>query len=186
MTEFKTYDPPTQFLPTQTLPVQSVPLPASTVPPLLQELPPHPSPRRRPARGIDISYELTTHLVPSAYPRVTPFVPNIQPPAWSADKETWTASVERATEEVFEWKRLQLEGKLPTEEGQGSRKVLWNAVNRYARKGPRPRGHGTNTGKPLTLFFSHANGFHKEVRTISMVCKRIQRCEVRHRPGSRQ
>lgn len=162
--ETKTYPVLTSFLPCQTVPVQSVPLLPTTLPPLPEQLPPLPSPQRRPLPSIESQYELKTHLVPAAYPRVTPYIPDVQPPEWSDDKETWKANVERATEEVMGWKRKQHEGKLPGgAEGHGSTRVLWNCVNRYVRKGLKPDNHGNNIGKPLTLFFAHANGSHKEV-----------------------
>lgn len=167
MTDLKSHPVPASFLPYQVVPVQSVPLLPATVPPLPEQLPSLPSPQRRPAFSIQSQYELKTHLVPAAYPRVTPYIPDVQPPEWSDDKEKWKASVEKVTEEVMGWKRQQYEGKLPGGvEGHGSTRLLWNCVNRYVRKGSKPKGHGNNTGKPLTLFFAHANGLHKEVRSF--------------------
>jgi pimeloyl-ACP methyl ester carboxylesterase len=40
--------------------------------------------------------------------------------------------------------------------GEGSKKVLWNCINRYVKKGSRGESG-------LTLFFAHANGFFKEI-----------------------
>lgn len=161
-TPLTTYPAITSFQPTVPVPVQSLPLLPTTKPPLPDQLPPLPSRPRRPHPSIDSLYELTTHLVPAAYPRFTPFVPQAQQPQWSLDRETWKANVDKATEEVMQWKYAQHAGTIQGGlEGQGSTKLLWNSVNRYTRRGP--RDGSSSTGLPLTLFFSHANGFPKEV-----------------------
>ena len=158
-----TYPPVTSFEPTVSVPVQSLPLLPTTKPPLPEQLPSLPSRPRRPDPVIDALYELTTHLVPAAYPRFTPFVPPAQQPEWSPDRETWKANVDKATEEVMQWKYDQHADKVPGGlQGQGSTKLLWNCVNRYTRRAL-PQNGSNNTGLPLTLFFSHANGFPKEV-----------------------
>ncbi|KAI0346372.1 alpha/beta-hydrolase [Trametopsis cervina] len=158
-----TYPPITGFAPVITVPVQSLPLLPTTKPPVPQDFPSLPSQPRVPETAISSRYELTTHLVPAAYTRVTPFIPIPEQPAWSNDRETWKANVEKTAQEVMGPKIEQYEGKLPGgAEGKGNTHVLWNCVNRYTRKGLPPQ-RGGSTGKPLTLFFSHANGFPKEI-----------------------
>ncbi|KAI0087436.1 Alpha/Beta hydrolase protein [Irpex rosettiformis] len=159
-----TYPAITSFEPTVPVPVQSLPLLPATTPPLPEQLPLLPSRPRRPDPVVDSLYELTTHLVPAAYPRFTPFVPSAQQPEWSPDRETWKANVDKTTEEVMHWKYDQHAGKVSGGlQGQGSTKLLWNCVNRYTRRELLPQDGSNNTGLPLTLFFSHANGFPKEI-----------------------
>jgi hypothetical protein len=157
------YPPITDFKPTLPVVVQSLPLLPVTQPPLPQHLPPLPSQPRRLDSGIDLQYQLTTHLVPAAYPRLTPHI-SVQPPAWSSNRETWSANVNKATQEVMQWNTDLHGGKLLGD--HGSTKVLWNCLNRYTRRS-RPQNRLNNTGLPLTLLFSHANGFPKEVCVAS-------------------
>jgi hypothetical protein len=69
------------------------------------------------------------------------------------DKEERKRLSAQKTAEMLNAKRRQ--GK--TELGEGSKKLLWNCVNRYVK-------NGLSGQKGLTLFFVHANGFPKEVR----------------------
>ncbi|KAI0697027.1 Alpha/beta hydrolase family-domain-containing protein [Cytidiella melzeri] len=163
MSAFTTYPAVASFEATVPVPVQSLPLLPATKPPIPQQLPQLPSRPRRPDPVVDSLYELTTHLVPAAYPRITPHVPTTEQPEWSSDRKIFNANVDKATQEVMKWKIDQHAGKLSTGlEGQGSTEVLWNCVNRYTRRGRAQNGFN-NTGLPLTLFFSHANGFPKEI-----------------------
>lgn len=115
-------------------------------PPVLQSQPELPSPPRQPA--FDAPYSLTTHLFPAAYLRTSRLVPVPPPPPDTLTK------AER--QEFLSGTRQDLADLRVTVTPQGVPQVLWNCANRYIRKG--------STGKGVTLFFAHANGFPKEVR----------------------
>ena len=143
------FDPPTEPLawtsinPRPFVPLQRHPEP-STLPSL-------PSPPRRPAFS-DL-YTLSTHIVPAAYPRLTPDVPQPEVPDNSIGKEERNRIITQKATEMLGAKRRHSAASEPRE---GSRKLLWNCVNRYAR-------NDLTGQKGLTLFFAHANGFPKEV-----------------------
>ncbi|KAG1754813.1 Alpha/beta hydrolase family-domain-containing protein [Suillus paluster] len=103
------------------------------------EKPPLPSPARN--ELFNDNYIISTHLVPTARPRLTPDIPLPVVPEFS------TNASERRRE------ILQFSGRLS---GDRSEKLLWNCVNRYAKRVQDGR-------KGLTLFFTHANGFPKEI-----------------------
>lgn len=112
-----------------------------------------PSPVRPPQFGEH--YTRTTHLIPAAYPRSTPFTPAPAPPPPSgADRK---AIAEKVTHELYENNRLYSAGKL----GQARNyKPMWNCINCYRRTSATTKPNA----KVLTLFVTHANGFPKEVR----------------------
>ncbi|KDQ56901.1 hypothetical protein JAAARDRAFT_131855 [Jaapia argillacea MUCL 33604] len=123
-------------------------------PPGPLDLPSLPSPPR--SFSFESTYTLTTHIIPAAYPRSTPDVTLPVVNLRTTDKEVRKANVTKATQELLDIKDKSLKGELVG----GSRKVLWNCVNRYVRKGGRP----SNAGKrSVTLFCLHANGFPKEI-----------------------
>lgn len=131
---------------------------------------------------------MTTHLVPSAYPRYSHFVssklsslhPQIlnDPPhdlapknerrQWAEDRRE---AIIRKREAFVEMREEDVKNErdsfdLRALEGEKYKgPVLWNAVNRYARvKDPKdPRDFG------LTVVVCHANGLHKEVRYLSLL-----------------
>ena len=109
---------------------------------------------------LDEWYTLSTHLVPAARPRTTPYVPLPPLPQWSPNKNEFQASVQRTVDELVATKEAQGLGKLNHLEPNS--RQMWNCINRYVRRGFRPDG-GDRTG--ITLFMSHANGFPKEVCT---------------------
>ena len=133
-------------------------LPLETPPPIT-EFPPLPSPPRKSL--LDDAYTLTTHLVPAAYPRITPLLPEPDPPRFSADKNEYQKSVKETASQVLRTKTHQYDGGLPDE---GRHRQLWACTNRYVRKEKRPtKIDFPYTHRPVTLFFAHANGFPKEV-----------------------
>jgi hypothetical protein len=118
------------------------PPPASALP---NPLPSVPSPRSFP----DSRYIATSHVVPAAHLRSTPLAKSPPPPpapATASKAERRARNAERKA-----WVEAQ-----QTQCGRYER-VLWNTVNRYARKA----STGDRTG--VTLFLAHANGFPKEV-----------------------
>lgn len=132
-------------------------LPLETPPPIA-DFPPLPSPPRKSL--LDDTYTLTTHLIPAAYPRTTPYLPEARPPRFSADKKEFKESVKETLLEVLGTKQKQWDGELPDE---GRHRQLWACANRYVRKETKPtKIEYPYTHRPLTLFFAHANGFPKE------------------------
>ena len=145
-----TFPPPPHFdLPT----CNPSPLAPFDTPTKATTLPAVPSPPR--TSLLDEWYTLSTHLVPAAYPRVTPFLPLPALPKWTPNKDEFRAAVRKTVGEVLSTKEGQWKGvwdSLPPND-----RPLWNCVNRYVQKGLKGRGNGT------TLFLSHPNGFPKEV-----------------------
>ncbi|RPD76053.1 alpha/beta-hydrolase [Lentinus tigrinus ALCF2SS1-7] len=147
-----TYPPPGPYdLPT----CHPKPLKPSQTPPRDIQAPQLPTPPRKSL--LDEWYTLSTHLVPAACPRTTPFVPLPPLPQWSPNKDEFQASVQRVVDEVSATKEAQWLGKLDHLEPNS--RQMWICVNRYVRKGLRE----DDTGKGVTLFMSHANGFPKEI-----------------------
>ncbi|KAF5348071.1 hypothetical protein D9758_010029 [Tetrapyrgos nigripes] len=124
-------------------------------------LPQLPTPQRKPIWASDerIPYTLTTHIVPAAYWREEPDTGLPQAPSRSDDltKEERMKLV-RITEQKLRQLRQEAneeKAKLNGKIGAGRhQEVLWLCLNRYVRMSPVEGGH--------TLFFAHANGFHKE------------------------
>ncbi|KAF8734669.1 hypothetical protein AX14_003179 [Amanita brunnescens Koide BX004] len=130
-------------------------------PTLAQPLPALPSPHRAPQ--IHPSFALSTHIVPAAYIRSSPHVPRPPPsimpaPSLGTGKKPIKEEKLRKATEVRNW-LLEAREK-DADDGAGYKSVLWNCVNRYYRI---DSGRGRATGRGLTLFFAHANGFPKEV-----------------------
>jgi hypothetical protein len=114
-------------------------------------LPSLPSPPRQPA--FSHLYTLSTHIIPAAYPRLTADVSEPERvPDTGIDKEERKRIGDQRAGEMLAARWRQING----EPMEGSRKLLWNCVNRYAR-------NDMNGQKGLTLFLAHANGFPKEV-----------------------
>lgn len=96
------------------------------------------------------SYTVTTHLVPAAFPRSSPFVPLPAFPVHET-KDERAARIQRFTGEL-----LSLQAQHVPDQSGTQQTVLWNVLNRYVRK-------GIGGGSGLTLLMLHANGLHKEV-----------------------
>ncbi|KAJ3474644.1 hypothetical protein NLI96_g12343 [Meripilus lineatus] len=135
------YPRPTSFLPLNQLllrripPLQPSPSSASdtsststnTVPP--SSLPPLPSPPRKSL--LSPSWKLSTHLVPAAFPRSTPYIPPHTLPKFKGSKDQFKADVEKLARGVLEAKETYWVGRDEKVERDQSR--LWNCVNRYVR-----------------------------------------------------
>lgn len=153
-----TFPPPDPYHPPTVNPGPLLPL--ETPPPLSRaDLPALPSPPRKPL--LDQWYTLSTHLVPAAYPRTSPYVAIPKLPQWTPNKDEFKAAVRETAGDVLSIKGKQWEGafdRLPR-----NAKPLWSCVNRYVRRDLRADGdRGVRTS--ITLLFAHANGFPKEVR----------------------
>lgn len=141
--------PPFTWLPVTTRPLLPVfPPPEPFIRPTL------PSSPRKP--NLDAPYTLTTHLLPAAHLRTAAHVPMPSRPPEDATK------AERL--EFYKTTVQELRDLRTTLEPQGVPQVLWNCVNRYARTDLDSRRM-----KGVTLFFAHANGFPKEVCSISFL-----------------
>ena len=116
-------------------------------------------PSRRPSH-FSYAYSLTTHIIPAAYPRVVPDVLLTLPdlPDSIADKEERKRVNDERTHNILTLRKDYLQKGAGVGCQPGSKKPLWNCINRIVRK-----DLGEGRGRGLTLFFAHANGFHKEV-----------------------
>ena len=95
-------------------------------------------------------YTVTTHLIPAAFPRSSPFVPV---PAFNfPDHESRDERGARI--ELYKNELVSLQSQHGPDHSGTQPTVLWTALNRYVRKG---------NGGGLTLVLLHANGLHKEV-----------------------
>jgi hypothetical protein len=128
--------------------VPRIPLLPLRSPPEPLNYPPLPSPSRD--HRFASEYTVTTHLIPAAFPRSSPFVPVpvFKLPDYKSRDERG-ARIELYRDELLSHQAQHgpdYSGTQPV--------VLWNALNRYVRKG---------SGDGLTLVLLHANGLHKEV-----------------------
>ncbi|KAG1737532.1 uncharacterized protein EDB91DRAFT_1055105 [Suillus paluster] len=114
------------------------------------EKPPLPSPPRH--ELFNDNYIVSTHLVPAVCPRLTPDIPLPVGPKFSMNDLEQRQDIQRMAVEITERQESFVHGRLG---GEGSEKLLWNCVNRYARRGQDGR-------KGLTLLLTHAIGFPKE------------------------
>jgi hypothetical protein len=162
--EALSYPRPTEITPPPNLPKYLYPgLPVelgSVYPPpehLLQPKSGLPSGQRKPIWHDDkrIPYTLTTHIVPAAYLREDPddVLPETPTTNGSMPKEERKEFVARAEARLREM-RMQYESEGERGERRSQKKALWVCFNRYVRTTSEVGGY--------TLFFGHANGFHKE------------------------
>lgn len=143
-------------------PLHARALPPLETPPKPERLPLPPTPSLPVDPAISKHFHVSTHLVPAAYPRLTPYVPPVPLPKFSKDKEQYKAAVEETLNEIVGWRLKQWSGEL--DHMPPNRNLLWNCIKRFVRKGP-SRG----SGNPVTLFVAHSNGFPKEVSASSVV-----------------
>jgi hypothetical protein len=144
---------PTQAPPAladEQLPSGSIPGPLLPLrsPPETVLNPPLPCPPRH--HRFTSSYTVTTHLIPAAFPRSSPFVPLPAFPTHET-KDERAARIQRFTDEL-----LSLQAQHAPDQSGAQQTVLWSVLNRYVRK-----SIGDASG--LTLLLLHANGLHKEV-----------------------
>jgi hypothetical protein len=100
-------------------------------------------------------YDLTSHIIPAAYPRHACNPAPVIPRNESVDARK--ARVKRLTEELVIARQADQEG---TPRGRVQDVAFYNVLTRY-RLRDLPRGAKRQTG--LTLLVLHANGFPKEV-----------------------
>lgn len=153
----------TSVNPRKLLPLREPPAPLLLYPPILpseaQQRCNRPSP-------ISTEYALSTHIVPAAYPRVTPFVPlpasfaSLHSSTSRLNKEERKSLSKKITEEIICFKQRQAAGEFPPDERED--RVLWNCVSRYYRRSLLELAGEQERKKRITLFLTHANGFPKE------------------------
>lgn len=136
-----------------------------------------PSPPRQPE--LLPGYSLTTHLVPAAYPRYSYLDPRQNDPEYAEisndppidtaprlAREDWADEKTRRLRERRQRIESTRDPLAPPEsllrKDHDNGPVLWNALNRYART--RPSRSKRDFG--MTVFVCHANGVHKEVRSL--------------------
>lgn len=158
--------------------IPSIPLPKISLPPKL------PSPPR--PQEFAPGYTVTTHLVPSAYPRYSykeykrylasslevldnppiDTAPKASRRQWAEDKcETFVRK-----REEFHRARANPSPQFTTQLEPDDGPVLWNVINRYART----QDSRDKRDFGLTIVVCHANGLHKEV-CGSLTCAVIYR-----------
>ena len=128
--------------------VPRVPLLPLRSPPEPLNPPPLPCPSRD--HRFASEYTVTTHLIPAAFPRCSPFVP--VPVVKLPDYESRDERGARI--ELYKDELLSYHAQHGPDHSGTQPMVLWSALNRYVRK---------DTGRGLTLVLLHANGLHKEV-----------------------
>lgn len=132
--------------------ISPIPLLPLRLPPEPLRYPALPSPLRDPR--FSATYNVTTHIIPAAFPRSTPFV--APPPALPSDEidDEHKARILRYRRELISQQAQYIPGSSETQPI-----VLWNVLNRYVR-------HSKGGGGGLTLLMLHANGMHKEVSVV--------------------
>jgi hypothetical protein len=124
-------------------------------PPEPLSYPPLPCPSRD--RRFASEYTVTTHLIPAAFPRASPYVPV---PAFELPDHK-NRDERGARIEIYKNELLSLQVQHGPDQSGTQSTVLWSALNRYVRR-------GNESG--LTLVLLHANGLHKEVRVYIPDC----------------
>lgn len=124
-----------------------------TEPPILPSLP---SPARH--RNAIEGYILTSHIIPASYARISPDIPvPILPPySLSTSKQERRDKLSKLADEMIR----NLDKTAAGDISSGSRRILWNCVNRYVKRDLGPSRPGQHH---LTLFFTHAVGCPKEL-----------------------
>lgn len=114
-----------------------------------------PSPLPFKPRSDDLlsTYNISTHVIPAANPRVTPNIPVPEPPPHSSKRTE--SDIKKLGLEFMEWQARE------GEDGYSrvaDERLLWNCVNRYVKKDQTKVGT-----KGITLFLVHAVGYPKEI-----------------------
>ncbi|KAG2159263.1 Alpha/Beta hydrolase protein [Suillus bovinus] len=130
------------------------------------KVPPLPSkPRSDDLLGI---YNISTHIIPAATPRVTPDVPVPEPPPRSSKR------TERYIKKLgLEFMESQVRQVEDGNSGVVDERLLWNCVNRYVKKEKEDKVRT----KGITLFLVHATGFPKEIWETTL-CYLLATCDI--------
>ncbi|KAG1872912.1 Alpha/Beta hydrolase protein [Suillus subalutaceus] len=113
------------------------------------------------------TYNISTHIIPAANPRVTPNIPVPEPPRSSkrTERDIKNVGLELMEQQV----RLGEDGY----SGVTDERLLWNCVNRYVKKDQEVKVRT----KGITLFLVHATGFPKEIWETHL-CYLLAACGV--------
>ncbi|KAG1789198.1 Alpha/Beta hydrolase protein [Suillus plorans] len=113
-------------------------------------------------------YNISTHIIPGANPRITPDIPVPEPPPRSS-KRTGKDIKKLGLELMEQQARLVEDGYSAV----ANERLLWNCVNRYVKK---DRDVKVRT-KGITLFLVHGAGFPKEIWETTL-CYLLTACGV--------
>ncbi|KAG1733289.1 Alpha/beta hydrolase family-domain-containing protein [Suillus lakei] len=114
------------------------------------------------------TYNISTHVIPAATPRVTPDVPVPEPPPRPSKRAE--GDIKKLGLELMEQQVRQ------GEDGHSSvtnERLLWNCINRYAKNDREAKART----KGITLFLVHATGFPKEIWETTL-CYLLAVCGV--------
>jgi len=139
------------------------------------------APTRSRTEEIHKFFDVSTHVIPAAYPRLTPFVPfsdlerKAGDFAGSETKQSRIARANQVAEQLMQLRDDYSEGRLPSDGSEN--RLLWNVTNRYARRDT-ITGNVSNR-KKVTLLLAHANGFPKETWEPFLVhlCLKLENCD---------
>ncbi|KAG1819104.1 Alpha/beta hydrolase family-domain-containing protein [Suillus subaureus] len=106
------------------------------------------------------TYNISTHIIPAANPRVNPNVPVPEPPPRPSKKRTERDINILGLELMEQQARLCEDGY----SGVTDERLLWNCVNRYVKKDQEAK----IKTKGITLFLVHGLGFPKEMCETSL------------------
>lgn len=113
-------------------------------------------------------FDVSTHVVPAAYPRLTPYVTFSELErkaggfAGTETKESRSLRANQVAEQLMKLRDDSAKGKLPSDGSEN--RLLWNVVNRYSRRDTLDGSHLNR--RRVTLLLAHANGFPREVRRV--------------------
>ncbi|KAG2040698.1 Alpha/Beta hydrolase protein [Suillus americanus] len=115
------------------------------------------------------TYNISTHIIPAANPRVTPNIAVPEPPPRSSKKRTEKDIKNLGLELMEQQAQLGEDG----HSGVTDERLLWNCVNRYVRKAKEAKVRT----KGITLFLVHGAGFPKEMCETNL-CYLLAVCGV--------
>ncbi|KAG1867590.1 Alpha/beta hydrolase family-domain-containing protein [Suillus tomentosus] len=113
-------------------------------------------------------YDISTHIIPAANPRVTPNIPVPGPPPRSSKRPE--RDIKKLGLELMEQQAQQGEDGYS---GVTDERLLWNCVSRYVKKD----GEDKVRTRGITLFLVHATGFPKEIWETTL-CYLLPACGV--------
>ncbi|KAF7422907.1 hypothetical protein PC9H_011071 [Pleurotus ostreatus] len=116
-------------------------------------LPDLPSPERD---STNEPFIVTSHIIPAAWPRSTPFVQIPFTGDYCGAKEGKKQAAEEMQTYLDKVRAETTASRTEEHRFQGREALLWISANRYIKKG------AYRTGSGLTLLFVHGNGFNKE------------------------
>ncbi|KLO07980.1 hypothetical protein SCHPADRAFT_908983 [Schizopora paradoxa] len=130
-------------------------------------------------------FEVSTHIIPAAYPRLAPFVSFSELERrgkastgksfpGSDTKESRIKRSARISEELLKLRNDWAKGRVSLDGSEN--RLLWNVVNRYTRRGSNSSTTMSPKRKPVTLVLAHATGMPKETWEpfLCSLCKELE------------